>query len=45
MESWLQDIVANNSDLAYLTSLGQSHEGRDIWLVEVSDVSRGEAGL
>ena len=29
--------VVNGSDLAEMRSLGESHEGREIWLVEIAD--------
>ena len=31
------DLVANNSDIMLLESLGTSYEGRDIWMVKLSD--------
>ncbi|OYU66271.1 MAG: carboxypeptidase, partial [Burkholderiales bacterium PBB5] len=37
----LQDYAATLPDLVQLRSLGKSHEGRDIWLVVVTNVTTG----
>lgn len=37
IESKLQEIVAKNSDIMKLVSIGQSREGRNLWVVKVSD--------
>ena len=34
--AWVSELVANNSDIAKLTSIGKSTEGRDIQLVKIS---------
>ena len=31
--------IVDSSDLATMRSLGTSHEGREIWLVEIADAS------
>ncbi len=33
----LYDIAANHSDIAVLYSIGNTHEGRDIWAMKISD--------
>lgn len=33
----IKDIVAKNKDIMALTSIGQSEEGRELWVVKVSD--------
>jgi len=37
----LKDLAANNTDFIRLTSIGKSHEGRDIWVVTVTRLSSG----
>jgi len=37
----LQDLAAAAPDLMEVTSIGRSHEGRDIWLATVTDRSAG----
>ncbi|UCF07838.1 MAG: hypothetical protein JSW28_09385 [Thermoplasmata archaeon] len=33
----LNQIASDHPDITYLTSIGKSHEGRDIWAMKVSD--------
>jgi carboxypeptidase T len=33
----LHSLAANNSDIMSLTSIGKTYEGRDIWMVKLSD--------
>ncbi len=40
--SFLQDAAESHPDLTTLRSLGQSYQGRDIWLMRVTDPSTGE---
>lgn len=40
----LQVCAAEHPDLCALESLGHSHEGRDIWLVTVTNTATGPAG-
>jgi carboxypeptidase T len=37
MTELLQSLVVNHSDIMTLSSIGKTYEGRDIWLVELSD--------
>jgi carboxypeptidase T len=37
MTSLLLDLAANHPDIMKLTSLGKTYEGRDLWLVKLSD--------
>ena len=39
----LHRLVGEHPGLASLTSIGRSHEGRDIWLVTITDASTGPA--
>jgi Zinc carboxypeptidase len=39
----LHRLVGDHPDLATIESIGRSHEGRDIWLVTVTDASTGPA--
>jgi murein tripeptide amidase MpaA len=38
---WLHDTVARHPDLVMLDTYGRSHEGRDLWIVTVTDGSTG----
>lgn len=40
----MQDLVAEYPGLARLYSIGKSHEGRDLWLVEVTNHATGDHG-
>ena len=37
MTDLLHDLKENHSDIMYLTSIGRTYEGRDIWMVKLSD--------
>ncbi len=37
MTEYLIDLQANYSDIMYLESIGKTYQGRDIWLVKISD--------
>ena len=37
MTDLLQNLSVNHSDIMLLTSLGKTYEGRDIWMVKLSD--------
>ncbi|MFQ5911119.1 MAG: M14 family zinc carboxypeptidase, partial [Thermoplasmata archaeon] len=37
MVTELNQVVADHSPIAYLTSLGSTYEGRDIWAMKISD--------
>jgi hypothetical protein len=37
MTQLLQELLTNNSDIMSLTSLGTTYEGRDIWMVKLSE--------
>ncbi len=39
--TWLHDTAADHPDLVTLETYGRSHEGRDLWLVTVTDRSAG----
>ena len=39
--AWLHDVAAAHADLVQLESYGRSHEGRDLWLVTVTDAATG----
>jgi murein tripeptide amidase MpaA len=41
----LQGYAQEHPELVRLESIGQSYEGRDIWLVTVTNFEKGEAGL
>jgi hypothetical protein len=41
LTAWLNDLVAAYPDLVTVESYGQSHEGRDLWLVTVTDATTG----
>ena len=38
---WLHDVAAAHPGLVELSTYGRSHEGRDLWLVTVTDSSTG----
>ncbi|MCR4883169.1 MAG: hypothetical protein K6A68_06345 [Clostridiales bacterium] len=42
MTDWLHRLVAAHPDLALLESIGKTYEGRDIWLITVTDFSSGK---
>ena len=37
MTALLHNLAANNSDIMSLTSIGKTYEGRDLWMVKLSD--------
>lgn len=37
----LQDVASEHPDLVTLSSIGKSHEGRDIWMLTITDSSTG----
>src|SRR5690606_35506387 len=39
--AWLHDMAAAHPDLIHLETYGRSHEGRDLWLVTVTDSATG----
>ncbi|MGB4432883.1 MAG: M14 family zinc carboxypeptidase, partial [Bacillota bacterium] len=39
----LEQMVAENPSLANLGSIGKSYEGRDIWVVEITNSGTGAA--
>ena len=39
--AWLHDVAAAHPDLVHLETYGRSHEGRDLWLVTVTDTATG----
>ncbi len=41
LTAWLQALAAEHPDLVTVESYGRSHEGRDLWLVTVTDASTG----
>ena len=43
LTSLLQGYESENPGLVRLDSIGKSHEGRDLWLVTVTDFSTGPA--
>ena len=42
LTAWLQTMADTHSHLVSLESYGRSHEGRELWLVTVTDRSTGE---
>jgi hypothetical protein len=42
VEQFLKDAVAEHSGLASLESIGKSYQGRDLWVLTVTDRSTGE---
>jgi len=48
MTQLLQELLHNNSDIMSLTSLGTTYEGRDIWMVKLSEnvgIDESEPGV
>ncbi len=48
VQTMLEDIASNYPSITNLFSIGKTHEGRDIWCLEVSDnpgVDEGEPGV
>ncbi len=43
LTAWLRELAAAHPDLVELASYGTSHEGRDLWLVTVTDTAAGAA--
>ena len=43
LTEWLRGICARAPEVATLETYGRSHEGRDLWIVTVTDRSTGEA--
>jgi murein tripeptide amidase MpaA len=41
LSSWLQETAAAHSELMTVESYGHSYEGRDLWLVTITDTSTG----
>jgi hypothetical protein len=41
LTEWLHNQVSSNSDIATIESYGKSHEGRDLWLVTITNKSTG----
>ena len=41
LTAWLHDLAGANPGLVTVESYGRSHEGRDLWLVTVTDSSTG----
>jgi hypothetical protein len=41
LTAWLDDLAAAHPDLVAVESYGRSHEGRDLWLVTVTDGATG----
>ena len=41
LTAWLHDLAAANPGLVTVESYGRSHEGRDLWLVTVTDSATG----
>jgi hypothetical protein len=39
--AWLREVAADAPDLVALETYGRSHEGRELWLVTVTDTSTG----
>ncbi|MEZ5377063.1 MAG: M14 family metallopeptidase [Acidimicrobiales bacterium] len=42
LTAYLHRVAGDHPDLVGLTSIGQSHEGREIWLVTVTDRATGD---
>ena len=38
---WLRTVAESNADLVTMESYGRSHEGRELWLMTVTDSSTG----
>ena len=41
LTAWLQALAAEHPDLVTVEAYGRSHEGRDLWLVTVTDAATG----
>ena len=41
LTAWLHALAADHPDLVAVESYGRSHEGRDLWLVTVTDSATG----
>jgi uncharacterized membrane protein YhfC len=41
LTAWLHQQVSSNNDIATIESYGKSHEGRDLWLVTITNKSTG----
>ncbi|HUC32209.1 MAG TPA: M14 family zinc carboxypeptidase, partial [Ilumatobacteraceae bacterium] len=41
LTTWLHDLAAANPSLVAVESYGTSHEGRDLWVVTITDSSTG----
>jgi hypothetical protein len=41
LSAWLHDVAAAHPNLVQLDAYGRSHEGRDLWLVTVTDTATG----
>ena len=41
LTAWLRELASAHPDLVELASYGTSHEGRDLWLVTVTDTAAG----
>ena len=41
LTAWLHALAADHPDLVAVESYGRSHEGRDLWLVTVTDAATG----
>lgn len=41
LTAWLNGLASDHPDLVTVESYGHSHEGRDLWLVTVTDTSTG----
>ena len=39
--AWLHGVASEHPDLVALETYGTSHEGRDLWIVTVTDASTG----
>ena len=42
LTAWLQALAAEHPDLVTVEAYGRSHEGRDLWLVTVTDAATGQ---
>src|SRR5262245_17919756 len=39
--AWLHEVAGANPELVTLETYGRSHEGRDLWLVSITDSATG----